>query len=175
VQSLNTQGWGVYRDVPYFTGDEWNGDFYFSNGDSIVYLHTGNVDGTDLDGENSNDIEFSMLTAFHDPGPQGMFKRGQYIRPSFISEGTPGFSASARYDYRLNEGDTAVPPSANLESSWDVAVWDSDMWGGQLTITDYPVGAMDYGIVVAVAIRGSTNFETTLIGMDYMYDSGGLM
>jgi hypothetical protein len=175
VQSLNTTGWGIYRDLPYFTGDEWDGSFYFSDGAGTVYTHEGSLDNVSLDSTTYDNILFSVLTSFQEYPPPGQWKRAQYIRPSFISESEPGFSVSARFDYRLEENLGSVSPGIAAGSLWDAAIWDSDLWSTQFTVTDRPVGAMGYGFVVAIALNGAANTTTTLVGFDLMLDSGGLL
>lgn len=175
VQSTDKKGWGMYRNLPYYTGAEWKGVFYFTNGAGTVFAHTGTVDALTLDGLTSEDIEFSLLTAFQDVDPVGANKRVQFARASFIASGAPGYMISAIYDYALQEADpvTALPTIGG--SVWDTAVWDTDVWGGGSILTQTPIGGAGMGRSIALALRGQTNVETTLVNMQIIHDGGGLL
>lgn len=175
VQSLNTKGWGMYRHLPYYTGAEWNGSFYFADGAGVVYIHEGSVDALSLDGLTDSEIEFSLLTAFHDLQPAGAFKRVQYVRATFLAQGIPGYEVSIRYDYQLQEGDPVATASVAGGALWDVDLWDSAIWGGGFTITQTPKGGDGMGRTVAVALRGNTSIETTLIRLEVLTDGGNFL
>lgn len=175
VQSLNKTGWGIYRDLPYYTGGEWNGTFYFSDGAGTVYSHTGTVDNLNLAGTSSDEIEFSVLTAFQDLPPQGTFKRVQYARATFLSQGTPGYEITVRYDYQLEEGDPVITASTTGGALWDTAIWDSSFWGGGFVVTQTPVGGAGMGRSVALALRGNSSIDTTLVKFEVLFDGGNYL
>lgn len=175
VQSLNTQGWAVYRDIPYFTGDTWEGEFYIGTSDNKVMIHTGTQDAVDLDGENGVAIEWSGLSVFQEYGEIGKYKITQFIRPVFLAAQAPSYAVEARYDYNLSEV-LSVPAAPDLSGSvWDVGIWDSALWGGDLVEVEKPVGGSGIGRNIAVAINGSSSSETILVRYDLMYTTGGLL
>lgn len=175
IQSTDKQGWGIYRGLPYYTGGEWDGDFYFTDGAGTVYIHSGYADAVDLANTTSEEVEFSLLTAFQDIAPQGAFKRVHFIRAVFLAQGIPGYEASARYDYQLEEGDPVATPSSAAGATWDSAIWDTDIWGGGFTVTQDVRGGAGLGRTVAVALRGQTSIKTTLVSMAIVHDGGGLL
>lgn len=175
VQSLNTKGWGMYRHLPYYTGAEWNRDFYFTDGAGKVYIHTGTVDTLLLDGSASDEIEFSLLTAFHDVDPVGAYKRVQYARATFLAQGIPGYEISIRYDYQLQEGDPVATASVAGGALWDTDLWDSAIWGGGFVVTQTPKGGSGMGRAVALALRGNTSIETTLVRLEVLTDGGNFL
>lgn len=173
--SLNTIGWGLYRDFPYFTGNEWNGSFYFSPADSTIYIHEGELDNVSLDGSTYESISFSVLTSFQALSPSENFKRGQFVRPYFIGGGTPGYEVKCAYDYELAEGIGFIPPATQVGTLWDVGVWDVAFWSGGTVVSMFPNGAGGMGTTVAIGLRGETTFSTTLIKFSLMADAGGLL
>lgn len=175
VQSLNSQGWAVYRDIPYFTGETWQGNFYIGTLDGRVLIHEGSSDGGDFDGDNGIAIEWSALSVFQEYGEVGKFKIGQFIRPVFLASQAPSYSIEARYDYNLSE--VLPPPAASVSSGsvWDVGLWDLALWGGDFIEVEKPVGAAGIGRNIAVAINGSSAAPTILIRYDLMFTPGGLL
>jgi hypothetical protein len=174
--STNVQGWGFYRDFPYFTGNEWNGVFYFSQADGTVYIHEGFVDNVDIDDSSSYEpITFSVLTSFQALDPSEHFKRGQFIRPYFIGGGVPSYEAKLWYDYNLGEGNSILIPPTQPGALWDIGLWDTALWSGGDIVSAIPGGADGLGTTIAVGLRGETTFATTLIKFTVMMDAGGLL
>lgn len=175
VQAINTRAWGLYRNLPYYTGGEWNGDFYFADGEGKVYIHSGYADAVDLGNTTSEEVEFSLLTAFQDIPPVGHFKRVHFIRAVFLAQGIPGYDVSPRYDYQLEENDPVVATSSASGAAWDSAVWDIDIWGGGFTVTQEVTGGQGMGRAIAVALRGQTAVKTTLVSLAIVHDGGGIL
>lgn len=173
--SLNIQGWGLYRDFPYFTGNEWDGSFYFSEADSVIYIHEGDLDAVSLDGTTFESISFSLLTSFQALDPSEHFKRGQFIRPYFLAGGVPSYEVRAAYDYDLAEGTGLITPATQVGTLWDVGEWDVAFWSGGTVVSMNPDGATGIGTTVAIGLRGETTFPTTLIKFSMMADAGGLL
>lgn len=175
VQSLNSQGWAVYRNVPYFTGETWGGQFYIGTSDNRVLIHTGTQDAVDINGENGVAIEWSALSVFNEYDDIGKYKITQFIRPVFLSSQAPAYAVEARYDYNLSEV-LAVPSTPVFSGGvWDSAIWDLSLWGGDLTEIESPIGGSGIGRNVAVAINGSSSAPTILIRYDLMYTVGGVL
>lgn len=175
VQSLNTQGWAVYRDVPYFTGETWGGVFYFATTDNRVLIHTGTQDEVHLAATTGVAINWSTLSVFAEYGEIGRYKRGQFVRPVFLAGKAPSYAIQVRYDYNLSE---VLPPpaaSATTGSVWDTGIWDLALWGGDFVEVENPVGGSGIGRAIAVAINGSSTTPTILVRYDLMYDTGGLL
>lgn len=176
VQSINSQGWAIYRDIPYFTGDTWHSQYYIGTDDNRVLLHTGSVDNVLLADPNAAiNIEWSGIMGFRDYGPPGTFNRAHFIRPVFMAEQAPSFTVEARYDYNISEATApadAVAPSGAL---WDVAIWDVSLWGGDFQIDDDVRGAAGMGRSIAIALNGRSASKTTLLRFDIMTDGGGLL
>lgn len=173
--SLNTPGWCIFRDIPYYTGDSWEGTFYFSDTDGNVYQYTGSQDAVDIDGENGVDITWAGLMSFQGFGADGLFKRVQFIRPIFISESSPSLAVEARYDYNLTEVFGAGSASPIGGALWDFALWDVGTWAGEFSVVQPVFGGSNMGRVLSVGFEGNSNAPTVLIKFDVMVDSGGLL
>lgn len=175
VQSLNTQGWAVYRSIPYYTGETWDGDFYIATADNRVLLHTGSQDEIALGATTGTAISWSTLSIFSEYGEVGRFKRGQFIRPVFLAAAAPSYALEVRYDYNLSE--VLPPPSASpfLGDVWDSGIWDLALWGGTYVEIEKPQGGSGLGRAIAVALNGSSTTPTILIRYDLMYDTGGAL
>lgn len=173
VQSINSQGWAIYRDIPYFTGDTWHSQFYIGTDDNRVLLHTGDLDNVLLaDPDAATQVEWSGIMNFRDYGPPGTFNRTHFIRPVFMAEQVPSYNVEARYDYNIAEA--IAPPDAAAPSGalWDVAIWDVSLWGGDFQIIDNLRGGAGMGRSIAIAINGRSASKTTLLRFDVMTDGG---
>lgn len=177
VQNLDTQGWAIYRDFPYFTGDTWQGNFYFGAATNVVQVHTGGLDGVTLaDPEDSGEeVEFSMLTSFQDFQLAGANKTGQLIRTTFIGAVTPSYVAQARYDYDALEITDAATGGSGEGTLWDVGLWDAALWEGDYITTNKLTGTYGTGRSVAIALRGSSRAQVTLVRLDITLIFGNVL
>lgn len=175
IQSLNSQGWAVYRSIPYFTGETWEEEFYIATTDGRVLIHTGTQDAVDINGDNGIAIEWSALSVFNEYEDIGKFKITQFIRPVFLASQAPSYAVEARYDYNLSEVLAVPTPPVFSGAVWDSGIWDLSLWGGDLSEIENPVGGAGIGRNVAVAINGSSSTETILVRYDLMYSVGGLL
>lgn len=172
VQSLNTEGWAAFIDIPYLTGDVWIDNFYIGDEDNRVLLYTGNSDNVALDGTGGLDIEFSLLQSFQEEGDIGAYKRAQFVRPVFIASASIAYIAEIRYDYDLSEVFGAPSSSTVLGALWDVALWDSALWSVELATIGDLRGGSGMGRTMAVGINGNCQAETILVRTDLQKDQG---
>lgn len=176
VQSINSQGWGIYADIPYFTGDTWHSQYYIGTDDNRVLLHTGDLDNVLLaDPDAATQVEWSGIMAFRDYGPPGTYNRAHFIRPVFLAQQSPSYNVSARYDYNITAATAPPDAAATSGAVWDGAVWDLSLWGGDFQVIDDVRGASGMGRSIAVALNGRSSSPTTLVRFDVMSDGGGLL
>lgn len=176
VQSLNNQGWSVFQSVPMFTGDVWEGNFYFGGLDGNVYLFQGDTDNQPRTGVSAgNNIVSSCLGSFQDYEEPGQYHLPQFIRPVFLSAANPAFSVSVRFDYNISEVLLPGTAAPSVGSLWDVAIWDVAIWGGAVFEVESVAGASGIGRAMAIGLQMSTSAETTLIRYDLMFQSGGML
>jgi hypothetical protein len=176
AQSLNNQAWSVYRAIPYLTGDEWHSSFFIASEAGTVYMFDGNKDAVSLDGLTSVKISWSCLQSFQGYGEEGLYHIPQYCRPVFIANKVPDYFIEIRFDYNLSDVFGApVSGGTTSGSLWDAAIWDVSVWGGDFIVSDNPQGAAGLGRVMAVALNGTSDDETTLIRYDLMFETGGML
>lgn len=176
AQSTNNQGWSVYRDIPYFNGEEWHGNFYIGASNGNVYVFDGNLDNVSLDGMTSTRINWSALQAFSDVGEPGLYHKPEYVRAVFLADQVPDYTVEVRFDYNLSDTfGAAVPGGPTSGALWDVAIWDSSLWGGDFVVSEKVQGATGIGRAMAVGINGQSGAETVLIRYDLMFQSGGMV
>jgi hypothetical protein len=171
--STRTMGWTTWENLPYLTGDVYQGEFYFGDDADTVYRLTGGQDDVDTAGANGTDIPWFLLTSYQEFGEPGLFHRAQFIRLVFTAASVPGVEVSARYDYDLSSIDSSTPAGGLSSAEWDVALWDQAIWGSSLATYTRTFGASGIGRAIALAIAGNSNAETGLVRMDLMFDSGG--
>jgi len=162
-----TSGWGIWRDVPIEAFDEWNGNVYLGTLDNRIMVMDVNVDNaliTPVASPNGLPINFSVLTSFQDYGQPAQFKRGKYIRPDFLSDQQPSFTANFRYDYDLSEILNTDSNPLTVGSFWDFGLWNSAIWNGdRLTGFNRISGGWGLGRAVAIAMSGKSITRTTLV------------
>jgi hypothetical protein len=176
VQSLNNQGWSIFRGMPIYTGDVWNGDFYFGSMDGNVYIIQGDSDGQPRTGFGVGvDIVSDVLGSFQDMDEPAQYHQGVFVRPVFLAGAQPAFQVVVRYDYNISEvfpDDTSALPSGVL---WDLGIWDLSLWAGDFLEVEAVRGVSGIGRAMAIGMSMSTSTETTLIRYDLMYQTGGLL
>lgn len=179
--AMNTSlfGWGIWRDLPITAFDDWQGKVYFGDKSNRLLVMDVDIDNVlitpDPEAEfNGAPIEFSLLTTYQDLGEPGLFKRGKYVRPDFVSTVTPSQTSLFRYDYELAE----IQNTADDVNLFNSGVWDIDLWDFAIWNTEVPegvnqlYGGWGMGRYIAIAIAGSSSTETTLIGWDIVWDVG---
>ncbi len=171
--STRTQGWTLWNDLPYLTGEVYGGDFYFGDSNATVYKLVGGKDAVAAAGTGGIDINFSLLTTFQDYGDVGKYHRAQFIRTVFTVESLPGIAVSARYDYDMSGPPVAESAGAVSSALWDTAVWDVSIWGASTRTVTRTFGASGIGRAVAVSLGGNSNGETGLVRIDLFADGGG--
>lgn len=175
AQSSASRGWFLYTGLPMLAAAVWEGQLYFGTADGRVGLSTGYVDEVRLaDTSNFQPVEWQVLTGFSNLGSPRQ-KRVGLIRPLLVSETrNPAVSVAARYNYDQTELD-AVSFVLGGPDTWDTAIWDVDVWGGDQLPDFSPRGAGGVGADVAIAVRGSAIARTVLVGLDVTYSSGGFL
>jgi hypothetical protein len=173
IQNVATQGWAIFRGIPYLCSAVYNGELYFGTLDNRVCVHRGDVDNESLAGTGSTAINWSMLTAYLKSTPNQ--KIPSFVRAYFSAANTPAWDAQTVYDYNITENPSTVPNTSPSGSVWNVGLWDAAVWGGNLTAANDIRGTAGIGVNVAVALRGSSISPTTFLGFETAYRQGGFM
>lgn len=177
VMSLNTKGWSIYRDLPTVTSMEaWTGDLYFGTSDGRLCKNTGYLDAVTLAAPTAfKAIQFEVLTSFQNLESQ-RYKRIHLIRPQFISQGgAPGFSVGARFDYDFTELPTVSAQPSNSGNVWGTGKWGTATWSGDYAPSKEVRGTTGAGVAAAIIVRGTATSRTSLVGIDVIFDQGGVL
>lgn len=178
ILNTTTDGWGFWREVPMTCFDEWSGKVYFGTEDDRIMVMDSALDNTLITPApettvNGTPIDFSILTTFQDFGSPAVFKRGKYVRSQYISKSTPVSTSKFRYDYNLDEFSNIGLHELGAEPIWDASSWDDAIWTSEIPSgQDKLAGSWGMGRTIAIATRGSTTSETTLVGWDVVWDVG---
>jgi hypothetical protein len=148
-----------------------------SGGLGALFTSEGHVDAQGAGSFQSlnEPIEWSVITPFRSlNGRNVQVKR---IRPNFLSQdGVPAWEANARYNYNLTELASVAEGAPGGSGSWDVGTWDSSVWQSELGTADYrSKGSTGVGRDFAIALRGTANGRTVLVGMDVFFQVGGAL
>ena len=179
VLNLAMGAWSFWREVPMEAVTEWNDNLYMAG-----YLtNTVNVYAMDVNrdnqlitapasGLNGDAIDFSILSSFSPLNSPAQYKMAQYVRTDFLTDqaSTP-HQTKVLYDYDVKELSrvNASPEDTTLTTSvWDTSNWDQALWGGgqYLPYTTSVTGSSDIGRTIAIALRGTADGKTTLLGWD---------
>lgn len=198
AMSIAKGAWHFWRDLPIFSGEVWNGKFYFGTADGRVCVSEGFVDNVAHDGSiaNAKEIVFSGFSAFRSL-QTAKLKQVQMINPVVLGQLKPNIQAQARYDFDISDI-TTIDPSA--ESGIPNPAADTDVWGdaqwadseadeaggvwdgtGGSEATDALIGyvlkkgQVGMGNHVAVAWRGQSGTKLTLVGFDILIEVGGYL
>jgi hypothetical protein len=176
AMAFSTKAWSQYRDLPILSAASWNGQLYFGTTDGRVCRNTGYVDNVLLSDPNSwNAVQWSLLTAYQSLGTP-RYKRVHSIRPKLLSQAANAtVQATALMDFNLIEPAPPAGGSGGSGSTWDSAVWDTSVWSGDYTATQPLQGGTGIGRDVAIAVRGSAIARTTLVGVDVLFELGGVL
>ena len=177
AMSSNTNGWCVFNDLEYVTGDNWNGSFYIGGATGVVYKLTGHTDMVTLAGSAGNAVNFSLLTAFSDLSESALYHQVALMRPVFRASAAPTYSIQARYDYNTDDP-SGLPSSSSLTGYiWDGSgsLWDTALWGADAVTIESVTAGSGIGRAVAAVLFGSSIGETNLLRIDVLFTTGGFL
>jgi hypothetical protein len=159
--NINAKCWELSYDKMYFGGNGFVGSFWDAYSD---------------DGNNINAVVQQAYSYFEAPGQQ---KRFTMIRPIFQTDnGFPGILVGINTDFDAQNSLGAV--SFNAVSTaigvWDTAKWDTDIWGGTLSLNKLWQGVTGIGysggIIMKVASQG---IDVHWVSSDYVMERGGVL
>jgi len=177
---FGTKAWSTVSGLTKADTASWKNDVYWSDiTRNKLFFQGGFQDGVYLDPDVDGDpepVNWSLLTSFSPLGTPSKQKRVQYIRPQFVADTAPDYFVEARYDYDISRIPIG-PIDTNGEGNvWDKGKWGTAKWRGALiAASDKVTGGSGMGRAVALAIRGQSGNNVTLIGFDIAFDIGGFL
>ncbi len=175
VYDLNLKAWSIWNDVPILTSEQYQSEFFFGADTINVWRVKGTIDNVELTNPNPIQIDWQLLTSYQDMDSPEQFKRMQFIRPIFLAQSFPSYTVRALYDYDISQLPSPPNASAFGVGIWDTGLWSIDIWGGGSAAFQPARGAYGIGKTMAIALRGRSQVETTLIAIGIMWDDGGLL
>lgn len=154
--------WEVSGDADmHFGSDGFVGTFYNATSD---------------DGVNINATAQQAYSYFDAPG---QLKRFTMVRPILQSAGgVPSVvcGISVDFDTQSELGAVSFNPSLFTASSWNVAKWDENNWGGGLITTKTWQGVSGLGFTGSININvASRDIELHWASTDYVMERGGVL
>ena len=174
--NTNTGTWGMFRDLSMRCMSDTAHGFLFGTVDGRLMSLEGHADNVTLDKLSSDTITFSMLTHYNALGDAAIWKRPHFIRPSWVGGAQPSYAVEIHYDFDLKELTLSPPFTDAGNSLWDEALWDTTgKWEGLAQNYHETIGVNGMGRHLAVALRGESASDLSLIGFDMMGDFGGML
>jgi hypothetical protein len=153
--------WELSFDRLYFGGNGYVAQFWDSYSDA---------------GNNINAQVQQAYSYFDAPGQQ---KRFTMVRPIFQTDnGLPGVLVGVNTDFDAQNSLGAVSYNAvsSTLGTWDNAVWDEQVWGGNLTLTKLWQGVTGIGYSGGVVMKvASQGIDVHWVSTDYVMERGGVL
>jgi hypothetical protein len=175
AMNYQTKGWCKITGRNAHSMGVYQNHLWFGNGAGSVFKCQGGLDEVGFAGGGAA-IVFTYFSSFQGLSAPTQNKRVQLVRPMFLTGGSDtNWTSLVRYDYDLSQIVSAPASNPGASSLWDVATWDSSIWGGDLT-RDYALnGVLGMGRVVAIFLIGICSTTTVLNSIDVMYETGGYL
>jgi len=168
-----TKAWCTFSDLDMRCMDKNVNGFFFGTSDGRVMLSDSVADNISLDGLSADTIGFGFLTHYWHMGKPAIWKRPQFIRPSWIGSAQPVYSIAIQFDFSLDELPVVPAGGAAGDADWDDAVWDLNVWQGNAQRYFETVGLVGMGRHLAVSVRGNSSSSLAYVGADLIFDTGG--
>jgi hypothetical protein len=150
--------WELFEEDPYFGG---NG-FVAKAWDGLS--------------DNGTNIAADGLQAFNYFGSPGQLKRCTMIRPTLFTDGTPSAFTNVNVDFDLNDTTAPLSFTGTIYGVWDVGLWDSAVWGGDLNVSRQWQGATGLGYAFAPRLKtASQGIHVQWVATDLVFERGGIL
>lgn len=140
-----TGKWGRFKAVEASCWALFNGEPYFG-GSSFVRRFWSVFDDA------GSNIEGDAKQAFHNFGVRSK-KQWTMARPIFRSNGQPTIAIGLNVDYEDAEPAATLSFAPSVYGRWDSAVWDSNLWGGGLSVLRAWQSVTGLGYVAAPRVK----------------------
>jgi hypothetical protein len=130
--------WELYNDNIYFGGNQYIAKAW------------------DTYGDNGTNINADALQAFNAYGSPSQLKRCTMIMPVFRTDGSPAVAANVNVDFDESDTTGTLAFTPTNYASWDSALWDTGIWGGDLAVQKNWQGATGVGYWLAPHVKSSS-------------------
>ena len=158
---LNANCWELSGDVMYFGSTGYVARFW------------------DAASDNGNNISAEVQQAYSYFDARGQLKRFTLVRPIFQTDnGVPSVLCGVNTDFAVQNDLGAVSFNAisTTTGTWDNAIWDTDLWGGNLSITKNWQGVTGLGFSGGIVMKVvSQGIDVRWASTDYVMERGGVL
>lgn len=124
----------------------------------------------------SADITGTAIQAFNYLGNRSQQKQFTMIRPTFFVSGQVSVFGGVNVDFDTSDISTSLQTVTPAGASWDAAVWDVDVFGPDLTVTNPWQGANGIGYCCAPRIKATVNGNRIQwASSDVVFRRGGVL
>jgi hypothetical protein len=174
VLYTNTNTWTMFRNMPMISFCVANNELYFGTEDGRVCLGlNGYFDNVPYGETVGEGIQGLIQPAYNYYGALGKYKQFTMARPTFLASDRPSVTCDMQADYKFRPATGSLAYAEPDGAVWDVSLWDSAVWAGQLNVYD------DWFSVQALGYVGSPYLTTVALGdtfmasIDVMFELGG--
>lgn len=177
VLNFLSGAWGKF-DYPVRTMKTVDRQIFGGTEDGRVLIITVGqfVDNVARDGTGGEPISaylFSAFTLLEEPTNN---KHAKFIRPIFQTDVKPSFRTRVVPDYRVDQFfGAAIPNPARGNARWDLAFWDQAVWASTENVYRPWVSANCLGYAFAWQCNVSTSSALGIAGIQWVWESGGLI
>lgn len=170
----HSMSWSRMLDVPAVTFSRRLNEVYGGTADArVLSVFTGHTDGMELDGTGASEIRARVTPAFSYLGAPTVRKQALMIRLNFLATASPAYSVLMNVDFEVNPITSAVISGQSVGSLWNAAYWNEDFWVGSRAAFGEWRSSTGLGFALAPSIFISSETNTTLASIDYMFKAGG--
>ena len=169
VMSTVTKAWTRFQGWPANCWALFNDNLYFG-GNTIVGK------AWDTLADHTSNINTSAISAFNYFKRPAENKRWTMIRPVFNTDGSPSISAGLNVDFNVTTPNGVLAFTAPGYATWDSGVWDTAVWGGDLSVSQVWQGVNGIGRCAGIGlVTGTSGIETHWVATDYVFETGGIV
>lgn len=166
--------WSRLLDVPASTFARRLSEVYGGTSDArVLRVFSGHTDGMELDGTGATEIRARVTPAFNYLGAPAVLKQMLMIRLNFLASASPAYSVRMNADFEVDPITGAAVSGGTVGSLWDAAYWDEDFWAGSRSAFGEWRSVTGLGFALAPSIFISSEENTTLASIEYMFKQGG--
>jgi hypothetical protein len=166
--------WSRMLDVPAVTFMRRLSEVFGGTADArVLSVFTGHTDGMLLDTTDASEIRARLTPAFNYLGAPTVKKQVLMLRLNFLASASPAYSVLMNVDFEVNPIASTPVSGGTVGSLWDAAYWDEDFWAGSRASFGEWRSVTGLGFAVSPSIFISSEENTTLASIEYMYKAGG--
>lgn len=177
IYAMNTisGAWAQYTNMDVRSCCLFMDNPIFVTGDGrLIRAWTGYFDNVPWDGSIGERIRLELLTAYNYFNALGQTKRWTLARPIFQAGTIPESAIRLEIDFAVTGVLVLVPPlpPPSSDSVWDLARWDEARWNTEFQRYRRWQSVQGMGYAAALHLLIAQNVETTLVAIDYVYETG---